>query len=126
MAVVSFDFDDTLAESINTCYGGKALYGIHQNIELLKEYHALGSTCIILTARTETELSKKEIEDFLDSFDVLHCIDRIIFTNHELKGPFALAEKVNLHYDDSLKHLISVKSYNIAVVCTNKSLQEFY
>lgn len=114
--IVSFDFDDTLAEYTVIGWGARVLTCIPQFIELLKEYHALGCECIVLTARTPCDEYIQEIEDFLNRMDVADCVTDIVFTAHQPKGPFAAALGVRLHYDDSEEHLESVRAHGIPVV----------
>ena len=116
--LISFDFDDTIAETIvgAGAYGADVLVSIPKFIELMVEYSVLGCCCIILTARTPKHLS--EIESFLKWHDIREYVDEIHFTSHELKGPIAKELGVNLHYDDSLKHLNSVREHGIQVVCS--------
>ena len=85
-------------------------------LELLKEYHVLGCECIILTARTPTEDHISEIERFLTVYDIEHAVSNIVFTSHQPKGPFAKSLGVNLHYDDSVEHLESVRSFGIQAI----------
>jgi acid phosphatase class B len=119
-AKVSFDFDDTLAKerSIGS-YGGTVLVCIPKFVQLLKEYHALGCKCIILTARTYKK-EDTEIEEFLKYHEIDHAISDIVYTAQQAKGSFAKELGVNLHYDDSDYHLDSVRSFGIQVVSSVK------
>lgn len=118
MTTVSFDFDDTLAETVTGAgaYGADVLVAIPKFIELMVEYSVLGCRCIILTARTPKHLG--EINSFLRWHEIEDYVDEIHFTSHELKGPIAKELGVNLHYDDSEKHLNSVRDHGIQVVCS--------
>ena len=116
MTTISFDFDDTLAEYSSAGFNGFELVCIPQFLELLREYHALGCKCIILTARTPQDEHISEIEDFLLTHDIAHAVSDVVFTSHEPKGPFAEAMEVNLHYDDSEEHLESVRSFGIRAI----------
>ena len=118
MCVVSFDFDDTLADEIPTGWGGLCLMPIPKIVDRLREYHALGCTCLILTARTPTDRNKSDIEGFLKSQQVDHCISSVHFTSHAPKGPYAFDLGVHLHYDDADEHLDSCKQYGICVIDT--------
>jgi hydroxymethylpyrimidine pyrophosphatase-like HAD family hydrolase len=113
--MISFDFDDTLAELRTEMYGQK-LYPRHTFIDLLKEYHALGFECIILTARDATESDLKEIKEFLERHNASHCVSEVVFTFHEKKGPIALELGVILHYDDCPDQLESVRSQGIQAI----------
>ncbi len=114
---VSFDFDDTLAEYASAgWYGGEMLVCIPQFLQLLKEYFALGCKCVIMTARTPQDHHVREINSFLKWHNVDHMISEVIFTSHEMKGPYAVEHGIHLHYDDSDKHLESCRAHGIKVV----------
>lgn len=117
MTIVSFDFDDTLAEYASSgWYGGGVLVCIPKFLNLLKEYHALGCRCIILTARSQTDEHILEINQFLKDQEIQHIVSDVVFTCHQPKGPFAKELGVNLHYDDSIDHLESVRSFGIQAI----------
>lgn len=116
--LISWDYDDTLAGESPGAWDGYNVYAIEPFLQTVKEYHALGCKCIILTARSPSDLNKWEIDQFLKKYDIKHCISDIVYTSHTPKGSYAFELGVNLHYDDSLEHLESVKSYGIAVVCS--------
>lgn len=122
MTVVSWDFDDTLAEYSSAGWDGYVLVCIPKFLDLLKEYYALGCKCIILTARTPDESNISEIERFLKDHDIEHMVSDIVFTSHKLKGPFAKAMDVNLHYDDSEPQLESVRSVGIQAISSVKQI----
>lgn len=122
---VSFDFDDTLAEYSSAGWDGCVLVCIPRFLDLLKEYHALGCKCIILTARTPDESNTSEIEQFLKDHDIEHMVSDIVFTSHNLKGPFAKAMGVNLHYDDSEPQLESVRSVGIQAISSVRQITLF-
>jgi acid phosphatase class B len=116
-ATVSWDFDDTLAEYVSAgWYGGNMLVAKLQFLELLKEYHALGCKCIILTARTPHHFHIAEIEGFLKQCGIDHAVSDIVFTSHQPKGPFAKTMEVSLHYDDCVLHLESVREHGIRAI----------
>jgi hypothetical protein len=112
--IISFDFDDTLAvyetigmQEVFLCC--KPIY-----VDLVKEYHALGCECIILTARTEKEFNEIEIRRFIENHDL--PIKKIIYTNHLPKGIYAYENSVKMHYDDDNYQLDSVKEYGVVAV----------
>lgn len=115
---ISWDFDDTLATLVPCGWNGEMLVSKPKFIDLLKEYHALGCKCIILTARTDNLPNINEINYFLESHDVHHAISEIVFTEHKPKGPFAKELNVKLHYDDDESQLESVRSYGIKAICS--------
>lgn len=116
MITISFDFDDTLAayEKIEGTNSDLVLCCRPTYIDLVKEYHALGCKCIILTARFKNEYNEWEIRDFIKRFDL--PISEIIYTIHIAKGIFASENNVKMHYDDDNFHLYSVKAYDIIAV----------
>ncbi|RTK97736.1 MAG: hypothetical protein EKK64_00545 [Neisseriaceae bacterium] len=114
MIKISFDFDDTLAVyettgTYNTTLCCKPLY-----IDLVKEYHALGCHCIILTARFKNQFNEMEIKEFIERCNL--PIKEIVYTGHLAKGIFAYENDVKMHYDDDPFHLESVKAYDIIAV----------
>jgi len=120
---ISFDFDETLAEwspeTGTICIPG--------TMQLLREYHALGCRCIILTARSIPEdAALGDIQSFIEKYNLQEIISKVVFTSHELKGPFAAANSVNLHYDDKPKQLESVRSFGIKCVEVQKDNHEFF
>lgn len=50
---VSFDFDDTLVEDVGI-NDEEILIPKEKIVSLLKDHHAKGDTCVILTARNKT------------------------------------------------------------------------
>ncbi len=114
--IVSFDFDETLADYAVIGWGERVLVAMPKMVELLNEYHALGCECIVLTARSPLEEHVEEIEAFLKRMDLYDKVAALIFTSHQPKGPFAEAYGVQLHYDDDQNHLASVRSHGIQAV----------
>lgn len=119
--VISFDFDDTLASE--TSWDGTVQTCIPLILDLLKEYHALGCECIILTARSDSEFNNREIEDYIKSFGLQDIVKKVVYTNHYPKGPFAIEHKVKLHYDDCPSQIASVRSYGIPVIDSIQALE---
>lgn len=122
--VVSFDFDDTLATETSYGWGGSVQVCIPLMLNLLKEYHAMGCECIILTARSDSEDNNRDINDFIATYGLKDIIKKVIYTNHCLKGPFAIEHKVSLHYDDCQNHIGSLKEAGISVVDSIKAVNE--
>lgn len=114
-ATISWDFDDTLCiESGGWC--GREMIPMKDYVDRLKEYHALGCKCIILTARTPSSMNISEVMHFLHIHDLKYCVSEIHYTSHRPKGPFAKALNVDLHYDDAEEHLESLKEHKIKTV----------
>lgn len=126
--IVSFDYDDTLCEFAPSAWGifapSAMPNAITKYLDLLQEYHALGCRCIILTARCPEDGSRSEINRFLRHFGVQHCVQDIVFTSHQPKGPFAKELGVKLHYDDSQMHLDSVRKHGIKAICTKATMTQ--
>lgn len=120
--IVSFDFDDTLCYESSGWYG-RELIAIPKYVDVLKEYHALGCKCIILTARTPTNMNISEVMYFLHRYDLKHIIKDIHYTSHKPKGPFAKELNVSLHYDDSSEHLESLAEHKIKTIKVPKMSQ---
>jgi acid phosphatase class B len=114
--VVSFDFDDTLAYEKSMGWGDKLFLANPKYVGLLEEYHALGCKCIILTARSPDGDSPQLIEDFLISEGIKPCVTEVVYTSHQLKGPYAVKHGVSLHYDDKDSHVASVREHGIQAV----------
>lgn len=112
---VSFDFDDTLAEWVGV--PKKSPLRPREKIVSILKYHYLGGdTCVILTARNDTETEKNEILKFLEDNNITE-ISEIIFTNHTYKGKFTLEHGIHFHYDDDDEHLESIRE--VGVNCVN-------
>lgn len=114
--IVSFDFDETLADYTVIGWGERMLVAMPKMVELLQFYHMMGCECIILTARSPLEEHVSEIEAFLKRMDLYDKVSALIFTSHQPKGPFAEVYGVNLHYDDDQGHLASVRAHGIQAV----------
>lgn len=123
MPVISFDFDSTLAEEVSVGWGGTQIVCIPLILDLLKEYHAMGCECIILTARSDSEANNRDINDYIEMYGLKDIIKKVIYTNHCLKGPFAIANKVCLHYDDCPYHIASLQDAKIPVIDSIKALE---
>lgn len=113
---VSFDFDDTLAETI-IHIDEEILIPKNKIVSLLKDHHSKGDICVILTARNNTIKDKSDIEIFLYYNDLTHMISDIIFTSHTYKGKFTLEHNIDFHYDDDDEHLESIRE--VGVGCIN-------
>lgn len=113
--IISFDFDDTLCQEMPTGFDGHANLGM-PTVEILKEYYSLGCTCIILTARVNSQGNINEITSFLKNFDIYHMVDKICFTDHDLKGYHARRLGVSLHYDDCDVQIESLRSFGITCI----------
>ena len=118
--VISFDFDNTLANTRRTEDGDYAtdeqgnLYVDGSNaqiIDLLWQYHQQGYKIWIVTARMATHTAKKQVEDFVKQHDL--PVEKMYFTNYRKKGPLMakLQHVVAKHYDDSQYEIDSIKQH---------------
>ncbi len=114
--VISFDFDDTLATGLWIPPNQEVYSPLYHIINSVKEYYALGCTCIILTARRESFHNIRDIEFFLKEHNIYDCIKKIVFSNLNLKGEYTKREGVHLHYDDDPSHLEDLVNFGIKVV----------
>jgi|SaaInlStandDraft_3_1057020.scaffolds.fasta_scaffold20782_2 hypothetical protein len=112
MARVSFDFDDTLLQTVPDGDQGLIEAGPNEPIiALMREHKAAGDTVLIVTSRCEkfegvvthgwTE--RMAIADFVVKHDL--PADLIIFTNGEDKAPMLVALGVVKHFDDDADEL---------------------
>ena len=112
--IVSFDFDDTLANNV-VCKKTRTvvLELNHAMYDILLNHYNNGDECIILTARDEDHFSISEIDDFLIKHNLYDLFNKIIFTNNELKGRYAKHHNVDLHYDDNEEQLNDVMLHGV-------------
>lgn len=115
--IISFDFDDTLGETI--CFEGHDLIlPISKWTNALREHYKNADDCYIVTARFDTYENKAEIRQFLKENYLEHTIKDIICTNHNLKGEYCNRIGVRLHYDDDIDHINDCKEYGIECILT--------
>lgn len=113
--IVSFDFDDTLGETI--CFEGQdIIMPISKWTSKLREHINNGDTCYIVTARFNTVENKQEIANFLQENQL--SVKDIICTNHNLKGEYCFNMGIQLHYDDDEDHLRDCKEYGVQCIDT--------
>lgn len=93
--VVTIDFDDTLATTVNTGWG-KSLVPYQAILDLIKKEYSLGSELHIVSFRPESE--RAEMERFVRMHNL--PIKSIICTNLKSKTPYLLKLGSNLHVDD--------------------------
>lgn len=118
-STVSFDFDDTLCLSTD---GGNAPNP--EIVSLLMKHHADGERCIIITARdpehesdewiAENEPHRIKVSDFVRAHNL--PVERVVFTNHEPKGPVCLRNNVRLHYDDREDEIVSCSGCGVKAI----------
>lgn len=125
--IVSFDFDGTL------CWVNEKNVSIfRRNIKIfnLLKKHIKNKDYILITTfrnkNNENDEKKKEdkrvlINDYLKKYNIK--IDKIIFTNHKPKKSYLLKNKVNIHYDDCVETIESLKGTNIKGILVEKKIK---
>jgi acid phosphatase class B len=93
--VVTIDFDETLATSVNTGWG-KSLVPYQAVLDLINKEHKLGSEIHIVSFRSEKD--RPEMERFVRMHNL--PIKTIVCTNLQSKTPYLLKLGSNLHVDD--------------------------
>jgi hydroxymethylpyrimidine pyrophosphatase-like HAD family hydrolase len=117
--IATFDFDDTLCSE-------EGIPNL-EIINLVKNYFKKGYKCYIVTARNKSHDTKKWIKennpkrvrilDFIKIFEL--PIEKIYYTNHELKGPILAKLGSKVHYDDHEDQIKSCKEHKIKVYHPN-------
>lgn len=115
--IVTFDFDDTLANNDFCEITNKDILNLNIPIyEKLIDHYENGDVCILLTARWNLDFDKNQVVEFLKTHNIYSIFSDLVFTNMELKGFYAYKLKSDLHYDDDLEQLKSVEGFGIKVV----------
>ena len=99
MKVITVDFDDTLAATSTSGWGGTSLSPIVRVIDFVKEQHSKGANIHIVTFRGWD--SKREVELFCRSHRI--PISSINCTEGKNKVPFIKKLGSKLHIDDSVE-----------------------
>lgn len=118
-STISFDFDDTL------CMTSSGDNSPNQAvIESLQEHAASGKKCIIITARdpehedddwiARHQPSRIKVAEFVSRHKL--PVEKIVFANHEPKGPICKRHGVLMHYDDKQCELDSCQSCGVTAV----------
>lgn len=97
--VITVDFDECLAETVQTAWSGLSLRPIDRIVNFVKEHHSKGSDIHIVTFRNWD--NKKEIENFCKIHDI--PVKTIICTEGKNKVPFIQKLNSSLHIDDSVE-----------------------
>ena len=106
--VVTTDFDETLATSVNTGWS-KSLVPYQAVLDLINKEHKLDSEIHIVSFRPEKE--RAEMERFVRMHQL--PIKSIICTNLKSKTPYLLKLGSNLHVDDMEFALDDAKAVGI-------------
>jgi uncharacterized HAD superfamily protein len=97
--IITVDFDETLAETIPSGWGGSGLTPIKRIIDFVKEQHAQGAELHIVTFRDWS--NKKEVESFCRLYKI--PVRSITCTEGKNKVPFIQKLNSSLHIDDSVE-----------------------
>lgn len=103
--VITVDFDDTLATTQTTGWGGTTLVPIERVIEYVKSESSKGVKIYIVTFRKNKH--KSEVERFVKHHKI--PIVDIICTNGESKTRYVKELNSTLHIDDDLSTLIKLE-----------------
>ena len=97
--VITVDFDECLAETVPTAWGGLSLRPVQRIIDFVKEHHTKGNEIHIVTFRNWD--SKKEVASFCKLYEV--PVKSIVCTEGKNKVPFIKKLNSSLHVDDSVE-----------------------
>ncbi len=97
--IITVDFDECLAETLPTAWGGSTLKPIQRIIDFVKDQHKKGYEIHIVTFRNWN--NKKEVEGFCRLYEV--PIKSIVCTEGKNKIPFIKKLNSKLHLDDSVE-----------------------
>jgi hydroxymethylpyrimidine pyrophosphatase-like HAD family hydrolase len=100
--VITIDFDDTLATSEGTGWGGSALIPIQRVIDFVKKKHEEGFELHIVTFRNWR--NKQEVERFVQTHQI--PIKSIVCTEGQTKSKFIKQLGSLLHIDDDVETLV--------------------
>ncbi len=123
MAIISFDFDDTLVTRMQPKRPGDLLHrvGLERPVRLvldaLRSTHAAGHVAVIVTARTKPlhpwRKSPPTIRWWLRQWALPL---NVYYTDGRLKGPLLRKLGAKMHWDDNAAQLQSAREHGIAVV----------
>lgn len=125
--IISFDFDGTLCwvDKNNISIFRRNINMFNQLIKHLKNKNEV----IIVTFRNpanENEERKIEtkrvlISDYLKKYNL--NINKIIFTNHNPKKQYLLDNNVDVHYDDCIETINSLKKTKIKGILVRRKIK---
>jgi uncharacterized HAD superfamily protein len=97
--IITVDFDECLAETIPTAWGGSSLKPVGRIIDFVKDHHDRGTEIHVVTFRNWN--NKKEVENFCKMHHV--PIKSVVCTEGKNKVPFIKNLNSRLHVDDSVE-----------------------
>ena len=96
---ITFDFDECLAETVPTAWGGFSLVPVQRIIDFAQQKHAQGFELHIVTFRNWQ--NKKEVQNFCSRHKI--PIVSVICTEGKNKVPHIQQLNSTLHVDDSVE-----------------------
>lgn len=118
--VITVDFDDTLATTRGTAWGGMSLIPIQRVIDFVKQKQKQGFEIHIVTFRNFR--NKPEVERFVQFNDIpvkhIHCTDGASKTE--------ILKKLNssLHIDDDVQTLVAAEMAGISTLLVDWDQEE--
>jgi hypothetical protein len=111
MKVLTVDFDDTLATTTTSGWGGTSLQPIQRILDFVREKASSGWAVHVVTFRSEDD--KQEVTDFIKGYKLpvyfVHC------TDGKNKTPFLKKLGSKLHIDDSVE--VCVLAFMAGIEC---------
>jgi len=97
--IISVDFDECLAETRVSAWGGTSLIPIKRIVDFVKDQHKKGYEVHIVTFRNHS--NKKEVVDFCKQHQL--PVQSVVCTEGKNKVPFIQKLNSKLHVDDSVE-----------------------
>jgi hypothetical protein len=111
MKVLTVDFDDTLATTTTSGWGGTSLQPIQRILDFVREKASSGWAVHVVTFRSED--NRQEVADFIKGYKLpirsIHC------TEGKTKTPFLKKLGSKLHIDDSVE--VCVLAFMAGIEC---------
>ena len=111
MKVLTVDFDDTLATTTTSGWGGSSLQPIQRILDFVRDKAASGWAVHVVTFRSEDD--KREVTDFIKGHKLpvyfVHC------TDGKNKTPVLKKLGSTLHIDDSVE--VCTLAYMAGIEC---------
>jgi hypothetical protein len=111
MKVLTVDFDDTLATTTTSGWGGTSLQPIQRILDFVREKASNGWAVHVVTFRSEDD--KREVTDFIKGYKL--PIKSITCTNSKNKTPFLKKLGSKLHIDDNVE--VCTLAYMAGIEC---------
>lgn len=118
--VLTVDFDDTLAVTTATAWGGSTLTPVERVINFVKSKIDSGFEVYIVTFRNHN--NKKEVVDFCKGYDIK--IKDVVCTEGKNKTEFVKRLNSSLHIDDHIETCTLLTMAGIEVLLVDWSQEE--